>query len=182
MICIWLEREFVVRLLLGPNWSRVADLLAVLAPLAVLQAFVSPIGICFQISGKTRKFFVVGVINTCVVVASFALGVYLQSIDWVVVCYAIANVLLIPLSVGSALKTIGCGMRDWLAWTLPFFACLPLSWAIQQMFARGESEWWGVGGTVLAASLGCLGTYLISIRTLQSASNQERQSTAEVIA
>lgn len=140
MMLVWLEREFLVRLFLGPGWDRVGDLIVVLAPLGLLQSLVNPVGLCYQITGKTRTFFIVGLISTIASLLSFCLGVAMGSIDHVVAYYAVANLVVIPISVGYGMKAIGATLWDWLRWTLPFYLVVPLCWIGSHMLPMPTEE------------------------------------------
>lgn len=165
MTWIWLERDLIVRVALGEDWAQVGDLLAVLAPVAVLQALINPIGLCYQVTGETKKFFAIGMVHTLSVVCSFALGVWLGSIEWVVICYAVANIAMVPISVITGLGTIGGRLRDWLTWSSPFFVCLGLSWMAVNLMPIVDSDWGQASLTLVATSFVSLPGYLYAFRT-----------------
>lgn len=139
MTWIWLEREFLVDLVLGKEWSETADLLVVFAPLAVLQALVNPIGLCFHVSGKTKTLFAVGIVNTLVMLISFALGVATGSLIGFACCYLVANVIMAPVMVTTGMRTIGGTFFSWFKWCLPFFAVMGGSWIIHSLRHSLES-------------------------------------------
>lgn len=165
MIWIWLERDFLIDLVLGQQWSGVADLLLVLAPLGILQTLVNPIGLCFQVSGKTKRFFVVGLVHTFAIVLSFVIGVWLGTLQWVVTCYAIANLIMVPISVGTGLHTIGGHLRDWLLWCSPFFGCLVACWHVHQWLPSIDSDWMQLMATLVVTCLTALPFYWYAFRT-----------------
>ncbi len=164
MIWIWLERDLVVNLVLGSQWARVADLLAILAPLAVLQALVNPIGLCYQISGQTKKYFVIGLIHTVVTVLSFVVGVWIGTIDAVAYCYAIANIIIVPISVGTGLGTIAGRLNDWIRWCLPFFCCLPLCYGVDICLPELANPWLAAVLTVVLTMAACASVYCLAAR------------------
>lgn len=139
MIWVWVERDLVVDVVLGPKWGEVGDLLLVLAPLGAFQALVNPIGLCFQVSGKTNRLFQVGMVQTAVTVVGFAVGVWMGSLMSVVTCYAVSNLIVLPLTVGSAMKTIGASLTDWLVWVFPFLALLPLCYGASMLVPPMQS-------------------------------------------
>lgn len=164
MIWIWLEREFLVGLLLGEGWGGVAELLVVLAPLAILQTLVNPIGLCYQVRGETNRLFRIGLIHTAVTLLGFAIGIASGSLSGVVIAYAISNVLVAPLSVGQGLETVGGRFRDWLAWTAPLLACLPVCWIATRAIPVVGSTWLHAAMTLAVCTLASSPLYLYAFR------------------
>tara|TARA_R110002049_G_scaffold27321_2_gene94026 strand:+ start:104430 stop:105959 length:1530 start_codon:yes stop_codon:yes gene_type:complete len=163
MICVWLERHLIVELILGPQWSRVADLLMVLAPLAILQALVNPTGLCYQVTGRTKTLFVIGLIQTIVTVCSFIVGVWIGSIEAVVVCYAIINVIVLPLTIGVAMNTISDTFTSWLRCCLPFFGCIAACWIVTKIIPSNSNPWLQALITLFASAMCCLPFYLYAM-------------------
>ena len=62
------------------------------------------------------------------------------SIDHVVAYYAVANLVVIPISVGYGMKAIGATLWDWLRWTLPFYLVVPLCWIGSHMLPMPTEE------------------------------------------
>ena len=119
MTFVWLARHEIVEFYLGTGWDDCANLLAVLMPIGMLQTMLSPLGLCFQISGKTGALFRLGLFNTCVTVSGFLVGIQynLTIFIWI---YAIVNLVLIYPTVAIGMSTIGGKFEDW------FFAIAPL--------------------------------------------------------
>lgn len=164
-IWVWLERELLVSVMLGDGWGEVADLLVVFAPLAVLQALVNPIGMCFLVTGKTKRLFLIGTVHTAATVVSFVAGVWMGTLDSVVICYAIANLCMVPIMVGSGMRTIGGTLRQWVSWCVPFFVCLPICWAAQRITPVAGSAWLEAGKTLVLTTVVCSFAYLYAYRT-----------------
>jgi PST family polysaccharide transporter len=165
MICIWLERDLLVLWFLGDGWQPVAELLLVLAPLAIIQSLISPIGMGFQISGETRKFFAIGLCSTLITLIAFAIGIFLGTLHWVVLCYAIATVAMIPITIGQGMKTIGGRTRDWIQWVAPFFLCVPACWAIDIMSSSFEPSVQRFTVSTVTSLAVCASLYWYAYRT-----------------
>ncbi len=157
-------------LFLGPGWERVGDLLLVLVPIGLFQTFVNPIGLCFQVTGKTRLFFAIGVAQTVATVLSFVIGVSMGSIDAVVAAYAIATLLISPLGMSYGLGTIGSGMRQWFLWCGPYLACLPLCWVANQSLNRSSTA---IASVAIDALLIAVATGAVSVLMIRLAWNRE---------
>lgn len=143
VIFVWLQRYRLVDLFLGDGWERVGDLLFVLVPLSLFQVFVNPIGLCFQVSGQTRAFFKVGMFQTLATILSFVVGVWLGSLDDVVVCYTIAILVASPVGVSIGLRSVGSGLGEWFLWCSPYLLALPACWFLH--------EWLGGSGEALVS-------------------------------
>ena len=97
--------DFLVVNALGEQWSSVADLVIILAPVAIIQTVTSSMGPLFLIQGKTKLGLQLQVVTTLTTVLGFVVGVNwgVQGVCW---AYLISNlVLFIPVSVISC-KTI----------------------------------------------------------------------------
>ena len=162
MICVWLERHFIVELILGPQWNRVADLLMVLAPLAILQALVNPTGLCYQVTGRTKTLFAIGLVQTIVTVCGFVVGVWIGSIDAVVACYATINVVVLPFTIGIAMNTISDTFTGWLRCCLPFIGCIPVCWVATTIIPNNSNPWLQALITIIASAACCLPLYLFA--------------------
>lgn len=96
----------LVAVTLGSNWTRVAILLVILAPTAILQAFVTTTGTVFMSQGKSGTLFRITVFNTLVQCASFLLGI-LYNIDMLAIFYGIANLIIFIPNMSLASRTLG---------------------------------------------------------------------------
>jgi O-antigen/teichoic acid export membrane protein len=63
-----------VEVFFGPKWSPVALLLAILAPVGLVQSIVSTVGYIYMAKGRTQLMFRVGMVVTVLTAASFLVG------------------------------------------------------------------------------------------------------------
>ena len=82
-----------VRVVLGPRWAPVADLLAIFAPLGALQSIYATVGVLYNTQGRTDLQFRWIMFASVFYVASFAVGLH-WGIMGVARCYAIVWILL----------------------------------------------------------------------------------------
>lgn len=134
MTFLWLARSPVIRIYLGPGWDPAAELLGIFALIGILQAFINPLGIIYQVSGQTRRFFVVGVINTAVVALSFVVGIS-WGIRGVAIAYLWANLVMLYPLVTTAYRIMGAGFREWLNFVWPFGLIPPISLLMKMLLA-----------------------------------------------
>ncbi|MEM9283305.1 MAG: oligosaccharide flippase family protein [Verrucomicrobiota bacterium] len=123
MTFLWLERELIIRLYLGPGWEEVSDILVWFAPLGMLQCMVNPLGNCYLITGRNDRFFWMGVANTVIVVTGFLCGLPFGVVG-VAVGYFIANLIMLVPNVHVALRTLEGGFiawlrHTWILWLIP---------------------------------------------------------------
>ncbi len=155
MILVWLQSYQVVEIVLGNGWERVGDLLLILVPLGVYQMLDSPVGLCYQISGRTRMYFAIGLSRTLTSLVSFVIGVWIGSIDAVVWSYTVATILFGPIAISCGLWTIGARFRDWLRWCSPFLLCFPLCWLARQTYAGAVGQWGLLAADLCVVTLIC---------------------------
>ncbi len=163
MLVIWLRRYSFIDLILGEDWRRVGDLMFVLIPVGLLQSLVNPVGLCYQISGRTGLFFKIGVFQTAVTLVSFAIGIAFGTIDAVVVCYAVANLLLLPLSVGAAMRTIECSLLDWFRFCGGFLLCIPVCWFADSQISVPSDPVYALLKTIVLVVLVCTATITVTL-------------------
>lgn len=89
---LWGTREPLVRVLLGPQWGQVADLLFWLAPVTLIQTIVSSVGPLLMAIGRTDLLMRLGIIGTLLTVSSFLIGAH-WGLAGVASCYLLANAL-----------------------------------------------------------------------------------------
>lgn len=87
---MWVLREELASTVLGPTWSLVGGLLFWLAPVGLLQSFMSTIGSVLTSQGKADKLFHLGIFNTLTVVVGFCIGAT-QGVEAVAAAYFLAN-------------------------------------------------------------------------------------------
>lgn len=112
MTILWLCRDYIILVYLGEGWSSVADILGVFALVGLLQAVVNPLGVAYQVSGKTGVLFRMGLWNTGVTIAGAIVGVQFGVIG-VVVAYAATNVIMLYPNVAVSLSVLEGGFGDW---------------------------------------------------------------------
>lgn len=74
MVGMWTLREEFPSTILGSTWSTVSGLLFWLAPVGLLQSFMSTIGSVLTSQGRTDRLFYLGIFNTATVVFGFYVG------------------------------------------------------------------------------------------------------------
>lgn len=84
--------EFV-RFFFGPKWDMVPGLIFWLAPVAIMQSFVSTTGSVFMANGKTNVLVSISIYNAILQVGAFIIGGFF-GVFWLVKLYFIANVLM----------------------------------------------------------------------------------------
>ena len=92
MLGLFVVRAPLVRLMFGPEWSEVAEVLAWLAPTGFIQSIVSTTGTVFMARGRTNILLRLGVMSTLLYVTSFLLGARYGIVE-LAAFYAIANVI-----------------------------------------------------------------------------------------
>ncbi len=91
-----LEADFLVRLLLGPQWIGTVAVFRILAIAGLIQAISTTRGLVMISFGFSRRYFYWGLFNSILMVASFAAGLPF-GIEGVALAYTIANyVILVP--------------------------------------------------------------------------------------
>ncbi|GAA5483649.1 lipopolysaccharide biosynthesis protein WzxC [Haloferula sargassicola] len=154
MTFLWLERDFLVRIYLGPGWSGVADLLAWFVPIGMLQCLINPLGNAYLVAGRNDEFFKIGVINTVVIVLSFVCGLPF-GVKGVAIGYLVANLIMCFPIVHRALRMMGSSFNDWIMQTSLLWFIPGLSLVISYRFSEMPSPWDIVarGGVTLLISL-----------------------------
>lgn len=92
MVGLLVVREPLVRVVFGPAWPAVPEILAWLAPTGFIQSIVSSTGTVFMARGRTNVMAWLGTFNAVLTVTAFALGVQFGVIG-VAAFYFAANVL-----------------------------------------------------------------------------------------
>jgi O-antigen/teichoic acid export membrane protein len=102
----WGLREPFVVVFFGPKWSRVADVLAWLAPVGLIQTFTYNIGLLLTAVANTRQLRNNGILNTLAFVASFFAGLPF-GITGVAASYFAANLILGAYTLEISLRLVG---------------------------------------------------------------------------
>jgi PST family polysaccharide transporter len=157
MLLVWLQRTLVIETVFGPTWHEVADLLFILIPIGLLQVFVNPIGLCYQISGHTNRYFKLSLIQTILTLAAFAYGVWLGTLMEIVVCYALIQALSSPITLSGGLRSIGSSLGEWLVWCFPFFMTLPVAYGMHVALVTDSTKQFGFEiDIIIALGLGLI--------------------------
>jgi len=87
--------EPLVLAVYGAKWAAMIPLLRILVLVGAVQSLVSSTGWLYLSQGRTDWLFRWGVVRSSILVAAIVLGTLLGSVEWVAVCYAVANLLLL---------------------------------------------------------------------------------------
>jgi len=108
---LMLVAEPIILIVLGPNWLEVADVFQILALTALIQPVVSTNGLVLLSMGETKRYFIFGVANAAVVIASFLIGVQF-GLKGVAAGYAVANYLLLVPTLQYSFKNTAVRVKD----------------------------------------------------------------------
>jgi len=75
MAGLYFVRGAFVEILFGQQWALTAEILAWLAPTGLIQSILSTTGVVFMATGRTRVFFILGVVGAFLQVGAFMIGV-----------------------------------------------------------------------------------------------------------
>ena len=159
---ITLFADQVVLVWLGPDWAASAELFRLLALAALIGGISNPSGWLLISLGLTKRYRVLGLVNSAIIVAAFVAGLLLGpkeagqfgSMRGVAVSYSLAMLLNFvpywawalkgtPVSLGSVLRTM----------LTPALACLPAAlaaWGVKN-FADGRIDAWPWAIAAMAA-------------------------------
>ncbi len=93
MAGLWVLREPFVTVALGARWLPVADVLAWLSPVGLMQSVMTTVGVIYMSTGRTQVMFRWGLVSLGVTVAGMALGLRWGYLG-VAAGYSLANALL----------------------------------------------------------------------------------------
>jgi PST family polysaccharide transporter len=147
----------VVLLWLGRDWMECAQLFRILSIAAAVGAVTNPVGWLLVSLGHTRKYRIMGLVNSTVVVISFVIGLPYGATG-VAFSYSMAMLLLTPptwvyVLHGTSINLAAVGR----AMAPPFLACLPAAaagWALLNLQIPGLSH--AAIGSAAALSFGAL--------------------------
>ncbi|MBN1126167.1 MAG: oligosaccharide flippase family protein [Sedimentisphaerales bacterium] len=116
MVYCAIEADFLIRLLLGPQWLGAVPVFRILATVGLIQSIATTWGFVVISCGYVKRYFFWGTINAIICVLSFILGIP-YGINGVAGFYAIANYIMLfptlwicfsgtPVSVSLFCKTI----------------------------------------------------------------------------
>ena len=119
---LFVLREPFVETVLGSSWLPVADILAWLCPVGLVQSITTTMGMIYMVTGGTKTMFRWGVFSTGATLSAMAIGIsdgYLG----VARCYAIVNALLFLPTCYFALSQINLSVWRLLKALSPQFLC-----------------------------------------------------------
>lgn len=138
MAGLFVLREPFVETTLGAAWMPVADILAWLCPVGLVQSITTTMGTIYMVTGRTKTMFRWGVFSTAVTLIGMAIGIadgYLG----VARCYAVVNALLFLPTCHFALSQIDVSVWRLLKALLPQCLCALL---------MGAVLWWALPALV----------------------------------
>jgi PST family polysaccharide transporter len=112
----------LVHVLLGPQWTPVALLLTILAPLGMIQSLGTQVGGIFQATGRTGLFLLYGVGLAALMALAFVIGVR-WGIFGVATAYAVAQIIAVYPAFRLPFGLIGLPMREFTASVWRPLAC-----------------------------------------------------------
>jgi PST family polysaccharide transporter len=96
MVILFVCADQIIGLLLGSKWSGAANIFKGLSVAAFIQPVASTAGLVLVSLGQSKRYFIIGAINSIIIVISFILGLSWGAIG-VAIAYTIATyVLLVP--------------------------------------------------------------------------------------
>lgn len=125
VIYVGIFSENFIRLLLGEKWIEAAVIFRILAITAFIQPIASTPGLVMITCGKTKRYFLWGIINTVCMIPAFSIGVQWGPIG-VATAYAIANYAIL-------LPSLWFGFKDTPIKIRTFFQAISLP-AISSLF------------------------------------------------
>lgn len=165
VVALTLYADEIVRIWLGPDWSRCAVLFRLLALAAAIGAISNPMGWLLVSLGHTRRYKQLGIFSAAVTVASFVIGLPYGA-EGVAIAYSIATLLLSVPSWFFALIDSGIRPVDIISTVSPpLVSCIPATLvALLWMNVVATSNLGLFGSLVGAASFVAVYTYLLLVR------------------
>lgn len=107
IICIvWVLRESVVALAFGARWAPAADIIAILAPIGVVQALYSTVGSVYLALGRTDLMMRRGVVCAAMIVLGLALGLT-HGLRGLAIGYLMANLIVLVVWERGIVRLLG---------------------------------------------------------------------------
>ncbi|MHB8168802.1 MAG: MOP flippase family protein [Thermoleophilia bacterium] len=111
MLGLMVLRHSLILVLFGSQWQPVIVLVAILAPIGMIQSIMATVGPLYQAKGRTDLYFGWGVVSSGICVLSFVIGLR-WGIVGVASAYAIANILLVYPCFAIPFRLIDLPMRE----------------------------------------------------------------------
>lgn len=122
MTGLFVLRESFVITVLGEAWMPVADILAWLCPVGLLQSVTTTMGMVYMVTGRTKIMFRWGLFSTALTLIGMALGIA-EGYIGVARNYALVNAMLFLPTCFFALKQIDLNVWRFLGALAPQLAC-----------------------------------------------------------
>lgn len=151
MILLGLLAEPIVRVLFGPGWGPVADILVVFSGVGAIQS-IAHTGIIYRAKGRTDLMFVWSIVTTLVYVSAFVIGLG-WGIFGVAVGYGIAALILILPGLWLAFRLIDLSLILFLKTLVPSIIAASLMGIVIYMFHVGLAQSWRPIVQVISLSL-----------------------------
>lgn len=123
MLGLFAVADYFVLAIYGEKWRSVIGVLQVLCLVGMIQSVVSTVGWIYQSQGRTDWMFKWGIFSGVLGIISFAVGVYIGSVEAVAWCYASANALLLYWSVAIPGKLINLKFGEMVSSVIGVTAC-----------------------------------------------------------
>lgn len=140
----YISSKDVINIVLGPNWSPVADVFKLLAIGGIVQPLYSTQSWLHIVSGRADRVFIWGIIGTPIIVSSFLIGL-IWGIKGVAFCYSLAILITTFASLGYAGSSVNLPLRKMVAVIFrPIIACVGSALIVERMmlyFDMQLSSW-----------------------------------------
>jgi len=172
---VFVEADFLVRVLLGPQWMGAVALFRILAIAGLVQGVASTRGLVVLSHGFSGRYLRWGVANAVVMIPAFIVGLPF-GVRGVALAYAIANYLILIPSLYYCFRhtpvTVGLFMRT---------LTLPLAFSLLAAFAAVAVRRL-LGVDSLAANLAATGTFAVVYCGLSGLRPQVRDTVKRILA
>ncbi|MGD9056454.1 MAG: MOP flippase family protein [Desulfobacterales bacterium] len=95
MTTLLIVSESFIIAVFGNKWTEMIPILRVFCIIGLMQSIVSTVGWIYNSQGRTDLMFRWGIVAGTIGVISFIIGVWIGSVQAVVICYAMANIMLL---------------------------------------------------------------------------------------
>lgn len=173
MVGLWLVRDSVVSVLLGPHWTALSGLITWLAPSGLVQSIVSCVGPVFMALGRTRALLKLGLVTCLIFASAFAAGV-LGTLEGFARYYLYANLLNGAMMFAAVIHLLGISFRRLTLAVIGPASASALMAAPISLLANSELPILlpSTAYLVLIATVGAM-TYLLGLRVLRSTDYRE---------
>jgi PST family polysaccharide transporter len=92
MLVLCVLADPIILVLYGPRWAPVASVLKILCVVGTFQSIGTTVGWIYQSQGRTDVMFRWGAVASALIIMSLVVGVWMGTLEWVAICYAIMTV------------------------------------------------------------------------------------------